>query len=220
MPDIQAITFDVGGTLIKPWPSVGHVYARAASEHGISGLRPNDLNNCFTTAWKDLGCRAETKQDWADIVRATFEGVGRPGTPNALFETLYARFTEPQSWHMFEEVLPTLEALKARGVRMGILSNWDDRLRPLLTRLGLSGFFEVMIISCEVGSRKPDPEIFGRTAQAFDLKPEQILHVGDCRDHDLEGATRAGLQAVGIQRKGRSQNPDWILELGQVLNRL
>lgn len=218
--DIQAVTFDVGGTLIEPWPSVGHVYARVAEEQGVHGLSPDKLNERFVSAWKRLDCRAESREDWAAIVRATFDGVATFTHPDVLFQTLYTRFMQPSCWRVFDDVVPTLKALRKRRIRLGILSNWDDRLRPLLERLGLAGFFEVVVVSCEVDCRKPEVRIFHLAAQAFGLRPEQVLHVGDNHEHDLEGAARAGLTAVGIRRGGSGQDPCWIPHLAELLQRV
>lgn len=218
--NIEAITFDVGGTLIEPWPSVGHVYAAVAGEYGVPGLSPEDLDLRFLDAWSALDGRAESKEDWACIVRATFEGLGPFAHPEALFESLYARFVEPGSWRIFDDVVPTLTALKERGFRLGVLSNWDNRLRPLLDRLELTAFFDVVVVSCEVGYRKPAPEIFQHAAQALNLAPHRILHVGDSPELDLEGAARAGLRAFGIRRNTSAAGHRWIPSLGALLQRV
>jgi len=218
--DVQAITLDAGGTLLKPWPSVGHLYAAVAAEHGVRGLSPRELNQRFMQAWTQLGGRAESRSDWAAIVQATFDQAPPFADPKGFFESLYARFTEPESWHVFEDVLPTLESLRRRNLRLGILSNWDDRLRPLLNRLGLTGYFEVIVVSCEVGHRKPAVEIFQHAARAFGIHPRNLLHVGDSEEHDIAGANQAGAQALGIRRDPLQEDPDWISSLEMLLHKL
>jgi phosphoglycolate phosphatase-like HAD superfamily hydrolase len=52
LKDIKAITFDVGGTLIEPFPSVGHIYAEIAAQHGHGKFSPEELNRRFVRAWK------------------------------------------------------------------------------------------------------------------------------------------------------------------------
>lgn len=215
--DIQAITFDVGGTLIEPWPSVGQVYATVAEEHGVGDLSPDELNERFVSAWRKLGGHAESKEDWASIVDATFAGLASFPNPASFFESLYERFAEPRSWRVFEDVLPTLEALRVRGVRLGILSNWDDRLRPLLSRLGLAEPFEAVVISCEVRYRKPEPEIFQHAAQALSLPIGAVLHVGDSEEQDAVAARAAGMNAVGIDRSHDAARPSWIRSLTELL---
>jgi FMN phosphatase YigB (HAD superfamily) len=69
---IQAITFDVGGTLMEPWPSVGHVYVKVAERHGVRGLQAEQLTERFASAWKARKDFNYSRTDWAEIVDATF----------------------------------------------------------------------------------------------------------------------------------------------------
>ena len=57
-------------------------------------------------------------------------------------------------------MIPTLDALAARGLKLGVISNWDERLRPLLRRLKLAGYFETIVVSREVRASKPARAIF------------------------------------------------------------
>ncbi len=77
-----------------------------------------------------------------------------------------------------------------------------------------------MAISCEVGCRKPDRGIFLHAARQFHLPPASVLHIGDSPGFDLEGATRAGLQALGLRRARAGGDPAWMPSLGQLLERL
>jgi putative hydrolase of the HAD superfamily len=189
--DIKAVTFDVGGTLIEPWPSVGHVYAEVAEHHGHQ-FPPEVLNQHFRAAWKAKQNFRHTRADWAALVRATF------GTDacDAFFPELYKRFASPKVWRVFDDVRPALLRLKNEGIKLGIISNWDERLRPLLQSLELTPFFDAVVISVEVGYCKPSPEIFHEALRLLDLPPGQVLHVGDSKEDDVEGAQAVGIQAV------------------------
>src|ERR1035438_1017740 len=72
-PSIQAVTFDVGGTLIGVWPSVGHVYAEVAARHGINGLSAVSLNRRFAAAWRAATDFSHSRADWAALVDARSE---------------------------------------------------------------------------------------------------------------------------------------------------
>jgi putative hydrolase of the HAD superfamily len=197
---IHAITFDVGGTLIEPWPSVGHVYASVATKHGICNLSPDLLNERFHLAWNKSSEFAYTRSAWKDIVAQTFSGLAPSTVP--FFDELYERFSAPDAWRIFDDARPSLERLKSLGVRCAVVSNWDERLRALLQRLNLDHYFDVLVISCEVGAMKPDPRIFEAAAARFGIAPASILHVGDSRTRDVEGAVAAGFRAVRIRRAG------------------
>ena len=74
MSSVTAITFDVGGTLIEPWPSVGHAYAEVASRHGI-GIPAEQITQRFIEAWRQRGAFDYTKAGWAALVDKTFAGL-------------------------------------------------------------------------------------------------------------------------------------------------
>jgi putative hydrolase of the HAD superfamily len=197
---VQAVTFDVGGTLIDPRPSVGHVYAQVAADNGCAAIDPELLNSRFRVAWKAFPRQLHCATDWAELVDQVFHGLVEPLPSRSFFPRLYDRFAEAAAWRIHEDVLPTLEALQRAGIRTAVLSNWDERLRPLLLRLGLADYFDPIVVSCEVGSAKPDPRIFRFAAAAMNLPPQEILHVGDDPLFDLEGACSARCQALLIAR--------------------
>jgi putative hydrolase of the HAD superfamily len=197
--DIRAVTLDVGGTLIKPSPSVGHVYAEVASRHGWKKVSPEILNRRFSAAWKGLKNFNHTRDEWAALVDETF-GPSEQKPSETFFPEIYDRFAEPEAWHVFEDALPSLDALAARDINLAIVSNWDERLRPLLEKLKLNKYFQAVIISCEVAFTKPSPVIFEQAARMLGEAPEHILHVGDSAAHDVTGAKSAGFHAVLLER--------------------
>ena len=199
-PNIRAVTFDVGGTLIDPWPSVGHIYAQVAAEHGLENLSAEVLNQRFLAAWRARSGLVQTESAWAEIVDEVFLGLVEQPPRQTFFPALYQRFSEPGAWRIYEDVLPTLQALSKRGLRLGVISNWDDRLRPLLGRLGLTNHFQTLVISCEADSAKPAPAIFQEAAGQLVVGGGAILHVGDSLEMDVQGARNAGFNAVQIVR--------------------
>ncbi len=202
-PRPVAVSFDVGGTLIEPWPSVGHVYAEVAARFGLAGVEPVALNRGFATAWKQRVGHDYSRAAWQALVNETFALAGVVHPSDECFHALYQRFEQAEAWRVFEDVLPTLEALRARGIRMAVVSNWDERLRPLLDALDLVRWFDVVVISHEAGHTKPALEIFLRAAEQLNLPPEHILHVGDSAREDEEGARGAGMQAALLDRRAK-----------------
>src|SRR6516164_4423969 len=102
-PLSQAVTFDVGGTLLEPWPSVGHVYAEVASRHGWRDLLPESLNRQFAAAWRRMENFQHTRAEWEAIVDATFQGFTQPPPSQSFFPELYERFQQPDAWSLFED---------------------------------------------------------------------------------------------------------------------
>jgi dihydrofolate synthase/folylpolyglutamate synthase len=196
---IRAVTFDVGGTLIEPWPSVGRVYAEVAARHGVK-VAAEALDRQFALAWAARKDFRYSVSDWSKLVQQTFAGlVARPPDAN-LFGALYRHFASAAPWRIFDDVTPCLRELKRRGLKLGIISNWDNRLRPLLRELQLDSYFDSIIISGEAGSQKPDPRIFQAAAAQLNAPPEAILHIGDSSSEDVAGARAAGLQALLLTR--------------------
>jgi putative hydrolase of the HAD superfamily len=204
--EITAVTFDVGGTLMRPWPSVGHVYAEVAARHGLKQVSPEVLNRRFAAAWRELKNFNHSREEWAALVAKTFGGPDKTPPGEAFFADLYKRFGEAGAWHIFEDVKPALDTLASGGINLGIISNWDERLGPLLDQLGLTRYFEAIIISCEVGFTKPSPVIFEHAAKKLGLAPRYILHVGDSLESDVAGAKSAGFEALLIDR-GQASAP-------------
>ncbi|MDB6020990.1 MAG: HAD-superfamily hydrolase [Pedosphaera sp.] len=213
LQNIKAVTFDVGGTLMKPFPSVGHVYAEVAARHG-KNIPAAVLNQRFAKAWRGLKHFSHGREEWSALVDQAFAGLWQMPPDGSFFSELYDRFSEPDAWQVFDDVRPALDSLAARGINLGIISNWDERLRPLLARLGLAEYFETIIISCEVGFTKPSPVIFEQAAKRLGLAPKFILHVGDSVQHDVAGAKGAGYGALLLERGAEDVTEGTIRSLG------
>ncbi|MBI2948375.1 MAG: HAD-IA family hydrolase [Verrucomicrobia bacterium] len=213
---IQAVTFDVGGTLIDPWPSVGDVYAEVAKQHGLRETDPQVLNRRFAEAWRAKTNFDYSRRAWAEIVAQTFYGPSAVGEETAFFADLYDRFAEPDVVRIYDDVVPALDKLRARGLRLGVISNWDERLRPLLHALDLDRFFEVVVVSGELGQHKPAPPIFEHALQQLRLSGDAVLHVGDSVLEDVMGAEQSGLRAVRLDRNASSSTPEIIRSLADL----
>ena len=211
---IKAVTFDVGGTLIQPWPSVGHVYAEVAARHGLKNFSPEQLNARFKTAWRARPNFGHVRHDWEQLVNEVF---GPATTPPGFFAELYDRFAEPDAWRIFEDVAPALDRLASREIKLAVVSNWDERLRPLLHKLKLDSYFEAYAISIEVGFPKPSPVIFEHAANRLGLPPGSILHIGDSVEMDIAGATAAGFHAVHLHRQPGTASENAIHSLGELV---
>jgi len=215
-PSIRAVSFDVGGTLIQPWPSVGHVYSEIAARHGWPGISPDVLNRNFAASWKARRDFNHTETDWAALVDRTFAGLMDAPPSRSFFPAVYRQFAEPEAWRICEDASYALDALASKGIPLAVVSNWDDRLRPLLKQLHLDGYFEAIAVSCEVAFAKPSPVIFEHAAQKLGIAPESILHVGDSEAEDYQGARSAGFQARVIDRQSSSEGSFRIASLREV----
>jgi putative hydrolase of the HAD superfamily len=201
---LQAITFDAAGTLLEPSPSVGAIYARVAEECGIGPVSVDALNRQFAQAWKAKKNFDYSRRAWWRIVDQTFSGLAH--TKPRFFDHLYDEFALSRCWRVHDDAGPVLERCRSRGLKLGIISNWDERLRPLLEQIGLAPYFDTIVVSVEIGHHKPELEIFRRAAELLQVPAERILHVGDSMEEDMRGAAEAGFQTVLLDRNGNEQS--------------
>lgn len=204
---IEAVTFDAAGTLLSPYPSVGAVYAEIMRDYGLV-LNPDEVETAFVRAFKKVqgAPRDHLSEDsemewWRKIVRETLVGHPPPRDFEGLFQTLWDTFSEARRWRLPTDAISTIETLKQRGYGVAVLSNWDKRLRLILQQLDIQETFDHIFISSEIGVEKPDPRIFEHAQQRLGVDASQVLHIGDSRKHDFEGARQVGWQALLIQHK-------------------
>jgi putative hydrolase of the HAD superfamily len=196
---VRAFFFDVGGTLIEPWPSVGAIYAAAAHRHGLTGTA-EQMERAFRESWMALkrpGLTVSRKEWWRELV---FRTLGQKN--EECFAELFVLFSRAGAWRVFPDVEETLREVRAHGVHIGIISNWDERLRPLLQDVNLAAWFDSVTISCEVGVEKPDAAIFQAALRVSGIPAAETVHIGDSYDEDIRGAEAVGMRAVLINRKG------------------
>ena len=212
----QVVLLDVGETLIGPRESFGAVYARVLGRFGVD-LSEEVLDSCIYTVVDEMSRQVPKGSDrfsqfaggeleyWGRFARRTLKMAGAPDdslAERALGELMEA-FKHPSVWRVFDDVVPVLQELKADGVRMAVVSNWDSRLPSILEMLELAPFFEVVGVSHIEGMEKPNPEFFHRVLGKLKARPEQALHVGDVPELDLAGAEAAGVDCLLVDRRGR-----------------
>lgn len=112
----------------------------------------------------------------------------------ALLCRYYAR---PEAWVVPPSMQDALHRIRQAGVKVCVVSNFDDRLRPLLAAMDLDHLFDEIIVSSEVGAEKPNPKIFDAACSAMGVDPSSdfVLHVGDDRRNDVWGARACGIDA-------------------------
>ena len=196
---IRALFFDVGGTLLHPAEPVGKTYARMA---GAYGWRADEglLEKGFRLAWKkrrEEGVGADGtlgKNGWRRIVLESVQAAPMPRDfPfSDYFEEVYAAFAQPKAWRDFPETGEVIPAVQRKGIRVGILSNWDPRLRSILAGFSWANGLNPILISEECGVEKPATGFFRRAEEVVGFGAEECALIGDDPISDLGGAKGAG----------------------------
>lgn len=198
------------GTLIGLRRSVGASYAELATAHGVQ-VDAAAINQLFPKLFRQAGPLAfpgldgaallEAEQRWwCDLIAATLTACGHDGDlPPALGPALFAHFASPEPWLVYDDVAEHLRRWRTRGLRLAVVSNFDQRLPGLLDGLGLAGLFDAVVVSSVVGAAKPDPRPFERALEQLQLPAEAVWHIGDSPE-DEAGAQAAGLRCLLIRR--------------------
>jgi putative hydrolase of the HAD superfamily len=208
---VDAVLFDVGGTLIECRPSPPEVYARVLSRWGPP-LAGEEVAPVFQAVWAEMTQAHPTGLDryhdlkggerewWSEFLRRVLDRLSHGAPRGPVLAELFEAFAEPGLWHVFPEVVAVLEELRRAGFGLAVVSNWDSRLPDLLARLGLTTHFDEILVSALEGVEKPAPEIFLRAARRLGVQPGNCVHAGDSPLDDYRGAESAGMLAVLVDR--------------------
>lgn len=208
---ISAVLFDAAGTLLSPREPVGQTYARLAGTFGAVASAEH-LEAAFRAAFRGMPPmafpdqpprrRAALERDWwRDLVAATFSAAGAAESVRdfeGCFNALFEHFADAAAWRVRPGAHQALTALRERGIRTGIVSNFDRRLGFILDGLALTPLLDVVVLPSDAGVTKPHARIFRFALRHLRVPPEETIYIGDDVEHDIEGAQAAGLQALDI----------------------
>jgi putative hydrolase of the HAD superfamily len=206
MDPVKAIGFDLFNTLIMAQPgALDEAMSRlvgALVREGFS-IEPGPFRKVYRDA--ALHFIEETRKDGREThnrfwISAALEKAGYSVAPDdpriaSGIDAYFAAFLD--FCHVIPETLPMLEKLKP-AYRLGLLSNFTHApaALKLIDHLGLTGFFDVILISGEMGFRKPHPLVFEKLTDSLGVGGKEILYVGDDAEADIAGALGAGIQPV------------------------
>ncbi len=213
MLSFSTFVFDVGGTLLRlDYAAVAQIYVDAGAARGITlnrakaGAVLEELENQVPLRQKQRQVSLENdngKSFWGEFFTEGFRRLGVRGDVSREVTEIRERFQRGEFEALFDDVIPALTALYARGKQLGILSNFSPNLENLLRQLDIHHYFSFFVVSGIVGVEKPDPRIFDWAVGAAKRPCHEIVYVGDSIFHDIEGAQRAGVAAILVDRQDR-----------------
>ncbi|HEX2053525.1 MAG TPA: HAD-IA family hydrolase [Actinomycetota bacterium] len=214
IPTPKAVFFDAGETLLAPHPSHHELFAMVLAERGYD-VEPETVRQVFVDmapTFTGVMDRMQVKfwsvsreaslEFWGAIYGEALERLGLPDPDRSIFEALYGRFTRYDSYRLFPECVPTLQAFREAGLFVGLISNFEEWLEGMLVEMEIAHLFDLIVISGKEGVEKPDPAIFHLALDRSGIAAQDALYVGDHVANDFEAARSVGMDAVLIDRKG------------------
>ncbi|MGD9736995.1 MAG: HAD family hydrolase [Solirubrobacterales bacterium] len=204
----RGVLLDALGTLVELEPpapllaaelwrrwqlEVSAAAAEAAFAAEIGYYRAHQLEG------RDAASLAALRRRCAVVLHAALPAAARERLePDELLPAMLAALR----FRAYPDVPAWLAVLRAAGLKLAVVSNWDVSLSEVLQRVGIAELLDCVVTSAAVGAAKPDPAPFERALECLGLRPEEVVHLGDSPELDLPGAEAAGIEAVLISRPG------------------
>lgn len=213
VPLPKVIYLDAFGTLFGVKGSVGEIYSDLARTAGIS-TNAQAVNRAFYQSFaaaermafpgaEPSAVPALEYRWWYTVVSETFDRVGaleKFADFDQFYGDLYGYFETATPWQIYSDTLPSLTRWQSMGIELGVISNFDSRLHRVLDVLGLSGYFQTVTLSTEVGAAKPAAKIFQIALDKHSCTAHQAWHIGDSEAEDYAGAKTVGMRAILVAR--------------------
>jgi putative hydrolase of the HAD superfamily len=207
----RAVIFDLWQTLVPfPTESANRMYAELAETWGADPAT-------FHEVW----IRGRRERETGPIephLRSIAEELGLRGD-------LQAVMTMRRDWTFRslvprDDAVPTLEELRRRGHRLGMISACSQDVPDVWERTPFARLFDSAVFSCSVGFSKPDPRIYDFAANELGVEPGDCLFVGDGANDELPGAEQAGMTALQLRPPGEPLTPEGERWQGRYVGRL
>ena len=207
---VEAVLFDVDFTLVKPGPLLGpRGYHEAGKRFGLE-LDAERYAEARAAAVLDLKQHPELEHDeevWLRFTEDIVRGMGGEGEAcRSVAQAITDRWLASENFELYEDVLPVLELLRQRGVKIGLVSNTSRDLSAFVDHFKLP--VDAWVWSGRHGKVKPSPTIFMAVLDELGVAPEAAVMVGDSLEDDVEGARALGMRAYLVDRDGRADIED------------
>jgi putative hydrolase of the HAD superfamily len=208
----RAVFFDAGETLVHPHPSFPELLTLTLREEGLEvdpalvREKLHVVSDRFAKSAREgelwSTSPERSRKFWGSVYGGLLAEMGL-AFGDGLARRLYTTFTDLSNYRLFPDVEAVLSRLLGAGLRLGVISNFEEWLERLLESLNVTRFFEVRIISGVEGLEKPDPRIFHLALDRMGVAPDESVYVGDNPMFDIEPAQEVGMLAVLLDRRGR-----------------
>jgi putative hydrolase of the HAD superfamily len=236
---IETVLFDCWGTIVQA-PNLMRRGASTEIFHRILSSNGFDVDyNAFRDAYIAITRKQneEARSDWRELdyrarLNLTLKSIDfdEPDIEDAVHKLWVGYFNEwPKQSTLYDETTPLLDALRG-NYKLGLVTNYPDShtAREVFRKFGFEEIFDSLVISAEVGFRKPSRIIFERALFELDASPESTVMVGDTFTADVVGPKEMGMKTILIDTdSSQVENhliPDAVVrsigEVGDALKRL
>lgn len=201
---LRAVLFDVDFTLSRPGPELGpEAYCRLGAAHGLS-LDAGRYEEARLAAFADLRAHPELAHDdeiWVTFTEDIVRGMGGDADGSrACAVDMVGRWEIHENFHLYDDALPVLAALRGHGLALGLISNGQRDLEDFARHHRLD--VDVAVGSKTHGRTKPHASIFETALATLGTAAAETVMVGDSYADDVEGARSLGMRAILIDRDG------------------
>jgi len=206
---IKAVFFDFGGTLVDTPPLYDYEISllqlhRSLLKNGIS-VSYEDYKKAHIEIRDKIYSRNSVREVLFGL--RVSEALSRFGYSLKLTDKIITEATEAfmEPWiqaRTMEKHVPLVLRTLIKKFKLGVVSNFghSPTVRKTLERFDLARFFDAIVVSADVGWRKPSPKIFQKALQALRVSASESVFVGDELDHDIEGAQNVGMRTVLLKK--------------------
>lgn len=210
---IRTIFFDAGFTLLYPSPSILEVCQQACQKLDLhvnldqlqEGL-PNAEHFRFRQSQPNLQTWAN-QESIANFWFSYYMSLLQPLMDKyeqkhleQLVRKITEEFEKHTTWQVYPDVKLTLDTLRAKGYSLGVISDWNIALGPLLRRFDLTSYFDCLVISAVARHAKPSPILYNMALERTNAIPDYTIHIGDSYIHDVLGARGVGITPILLDR--------------------
>jgi HAD superfamily hydrolase (TIGR01549 family) len=209
LSSLRAVLFDVDFTLCRPGPELGpDGYCVLGRGYGLT-LDPARYDDARLAAIEDLEKHPEFDHDeeiWVRFTEDIIRGMGGSGGGGEsairdIAQEIVARWEQAEHFELYDDAVPALEAVRAHGLRVGLISNTSRDLGAFVQHFALD--VDGWIASGSHGKLKPSPLIFEAALELVGVDAAEAVMVGDSPEDDVAGALAVGMGAILLDRTGR-----------------
>ena len=215
LPTPRVVVFDLDYTLLRPsdqFEAPG--YVRTGARFGLS-LDSARWPQAERAAYRAVAARREETglvhddQLLSVIAHAIIQGLG--GGPRGAVEfatqAIISAWSDAENFGLYDDVLPCLDALRAAGVKMALLSNaLGHGVEEIVAHFALDDYMAAAVSSLETGAVKPAPRMFSTLFGLLGVSARDAVMVGDSVEDDVDGALACGCPAILLDRSGRRRD--------------